>query len=384
MPTAMRALLHWMILLLAATAAIAAGIGLLASVIAGVALAAAAGVAVAVLTPVRSARNAATMASALLLGLLAVEAILSLTAVPPAETTVRRFDGSLYVTDPGLGWTPRPSTTVRTWRERAGRVIDEATYTIDAHGLRATPGGVGAGETVLFLGDSFMFGEGIDDDDTLPVRFAAETARAFHVVNLGVPGYGPHHVLLQLQTGRVDRVVKGRVRAAFLWVIDDHLARAAGDKKGWLDSPQYEVQDEGIARHIGSKGDAERRRGRTALHISAALREAELARLLWPIVRSPHQINLFEALLRQIREEVARRYGVDLVVLYWTEDHAYGLYRPRVAAAIERAGGTLILVPEVLKQAGLAPAQMLIPGDGHPARPLNDFLAKLLARRYAG
>lgn len=380
----MRPLLHWLILLVGVAAAIAAGIGLLMSVIGGVALAAAAGVAVAVLAPVKSARNGATVASAVLLGLLAVEAILGLTAAPPAETAVRRFDGSLYVTDPGLGWTPRPSTTVRTWRERAGRVIDEATYTIDAHGLRVTPGGDGASETVLFLGDSFMFGEGISDADTLPVRFATETAGAFHVANLGVPGYGPHHVLLQLQTSRVDRAVKGRVRAAFLWVIDDHLARAAGDKKGWLDAPQYEVQEDGIARHTGNKGDAERRRSRSALHISAALRESELANLLWPILRSPYQINLFEALLRQIREEVGRRYGVDLVVLYWTEDHAYGLYRPRVAAAIERAGGTLILVPEVLKQAGLTPAQMLIPGDGHPAPPLNDFLAKLLARRYAG
>ncbi len=47
--------------------------------------------------------------------------------------------------------------------------------------------------TVLFLGDSFVFGYGVDVKDRLDTRLrtlAAEAGRAIHTVNWGVPGWG--------------------------------------------------------------------------------------------------------------------------------------------------------------------------------------------------
>jgi len=44
-------------------------------------------------------------------------------------------------------------------------------------------------DTVLFLGDSFCFGEGVNDNETVP-HFFEECIRSIQSVNLGVHGYG--------------------------------------------------------------------------------------------------------------------------------------------------------------------------------------------------
>lgn len=107
-----------------------------------------------------------------------------------------------------------------------------------------TPDSNPDGETVLFMGDSFMFGDGLPDSETVPQLFAAKTGRRFHVVNLGVSADGPHQALRQIEKGVVDRSIarpgtdtgtgmsmgKRKVRAAFLYFNDDQLPRAAGDK----------------------------------------------------------------------------------------------------------------------------------------------------------
>ncbi|MFH1850498.1 MAG: hypothetical protein ABH879_10060 [archaeon] len=51
-----------------------------------------------------------------------------------------------------------------------------------------------AGQTILFLGDSFIFGFAIGDNDTVPVLFESMT-EGFRVINGGVPGYGIDHMI---------------------------------------------------------------------------------------------------------------------------------------------------------------------------------------------
>jgi hypothetical protein len=65
---------------------------------------------------------------------------------------------------------------------------------------RPDPGTVG----VLLLGDSTLFGFGVDREDTIAARLEAllvarRPGTAFHVYNSGVPGYGPRHELIVLR-----------------------------------------------------------------------------------------------------------------------------------------------------------------------------------------
>jgi hypothetical protein len=65
------------------------------------------------------------------------------------------------------------------------------TYTVDAAGRRATPEPPHPRATVAFVGDSFTFGTGVNDEESYPWVLGAQYWRDVKVVNAGVGGWGP-------------------------------------------------------------------------------------------------------------------------------------------------------------------------------------------------
>ena len=75
--------------------------------------------------------------------------------------------------DSVLGYSAVPGARVRAIRKRFGATLYDVTYTISDQGARVTRGNP-AGETWLFMGCSFTFGEGVSDDETLPAQFSEQ------------------------------------------------------------------------------------------------------------------------------------------------------------------------------------------------------------------
>lgn len=98
-----------------------------------------------------------------------------------------------YQSDPEFGYRLRSNLDVH--RVRFGC---DWRFTSDESGLRIVPQNPSAAQTptVVILGDSFMFGDGVNDDETCA---AALARRGFHIVNLSTTGYGPHQELLALR-----------------------------------------------------------------------------------------------------------------------------------------------------------------------------------------
>ncbi len=98
-----------------------------------------------------------------------------------------------FQSDPTLGFRYRPDLDVHRVRLNC-----DWTFTTDDQGYRVTPNNPGAAEhpTLVLLGDSFAFGDGVSNHETLA---AALAQRGVHVVNLGVTGYGSHQQLLALR-----------------------------------------------------------------------------------------------------------------------------------------------------------------------------------------
>ena len=72
-----------------------------------------------------------------------------------------------------------------------------------------------------------------------------------HAVNLGVPGYGPNHVLRAFEAGLLDRYTDKHVKAVVLWIIPAHLARVTGEGSWLGSSPRYVLED-GKPHYTGS------------------------------------------------------------------------------------------------------------------------------------
>jgi hypothetical protein len=98
--------------------------------------------------------------------------------------------------DPRLGWTWVPGRTGH--KLVGGRVID---YAIDAAGYRVSrvdePVDLDR-PTILFTGESVMFGEGLTWEETIPAQVG--TMMGMQTANLAVHGYGNDQAYLRLQT----------------------------------------------------------------------------------------------------------------------------------------------------------------------------------------
>lgn len=397
-----RAAFHWILLAAGVSSGIAIGILTLHSMVWAAVFAVAGALIAAVFLSTRAVRNTAVTLTTVFVCLLVGEGVVAYSQRPPpppangggavpAANVVAHFEPQpLFVADAALGWTLRPASVIRAVRARGAHIIYDARYTIDARGQRVTPDSNSDGETVLFLGDSMMFGDGLSDGETVPQLFAVKTGRRFHVVNLAVSAYGPHQVLRQIEEGIVDRAIarpgadKRKVRMAFLYFDDDHLPRAAGDKNQewwWKVAPQYERTADGL-RLAGTAAEVWDRRGPAERAVSQAVRNSAIAPHIRRVARAYPQLKLSEAIVGRIRQLLRERYDIELVVIYFSTDPTK-FYPTTISWMIERTGAPMVYVPDLMPPLGLTHENALIPEDGHPNGRLNDAIAAELARRLA-
>lgn len=142
--------------------------------------------------------NLALVAAATLVGLLLAEGALRVTGH-------RLIFPQMFVEDPHTVFRLKPGANVRTIN--AGFFDYE--YTVNDRGLRSS-GDVtvpsasgGSRKRVLFVGDSFTFGVGVNDSETYPARVGARLRDwcdfPVETLNAGVGGFGTSHELSFLQ-----------------------------------------------------------------------------------------------------------------------------------------------------------------------------------------
>jgi hypothetical protein len=295
-------------------------------------------------------------------------------------------EGAAYnLADPDLGYRPPSSTRVAARKTDRGKVIYDAVYTFGEDGLRVTPNPVaGAPCTAVFLGDSFTFGEGLNDDETMPATFVRASGGLYRGFNFGFSGYGPHQMLRALETGLVDAVVRGGVDLVLYQAIPDHPARAAGRANWDPWGPRYVLEKDGGLAYAGPfHGE---------LH--AMLTRSQIFRFfdqrLWAAARpAPADLPLFLAILERARGEVERRYRAPFILILWD---VVGDGPPLADATMQALVDSQIIVLKISDVIpdidARRPDYVLSPVDPHPNaaadRRIGEYLAHNVAPRYCG
>jgi hypothetical protein len=154
---------------------------------------------------------------------------------PPGPTKV--YEGeylnpeALYRPDADLGIALRPDTSVQCRLQIDQRQVWDARYSTDQFGRRTTvlPVNTQPDKCAVFFGCSFLFGEGSNDDQTIPSAFAA-AAPEYRAYNYGVPGYGTQQMLAILESNRLSQEVSERSGLGiYLYLEDVHEGRVVGD-----------------------------------------------------------------------------------------------------------------------------------------------------------
>jgi len=139
--------------------------------------------------------GAASIVVAALLALGASEAVLRFVHLRPTEWLLPNEEPRRRV-DARLGWVLEPARTGHTWI--GGRSIE---YAIDANGYRVHRSDEPVDftrPTMVFAGESVMFGEGLTWDESIPAQVG--TTLGIQSANLAVHGYSNDQAYMRLQT----------------------------------------------------------------------------------------------------------------------------------------------------------------------------------------
>lgn len=294
--------------------------------------------------------------------------------------------GDYYVADTARGYAAGANVRKRVRKSLGDRVIYDVVYSTNARGLRVAPrdlkppipGPAGGAQNVVFLGDSFTFGEGLPDDAAIPYQLEELSGGRCRSYNFGFHGYGAQQMLRILETGLLDQAVTEQGPLVVVYgALLQHIERASG-KMIWDEKvPRYRLNASGVAECVGTFADdpdfAENLKRSKAL---SDPRAQLLAGLAGP-PRTPEDTRLFVQLVRQARDAVAKRQGKFLVLLWPLGDKD----APAVARELVQAGIDVVSVDDVLKEYPDPPEKYRIELDNHPSRLATARIAAYLDRR---
>ena len=199
-------------------------------------------------------RDLAVMVGTVGVMLLGVECLALFNKSGPRARNLGRYTQDYIGFDPVLGAAPAKAGVFDSKKinERTGDVIYDVSYTIDQHLIRMTRS-ADRGPAVAFFGNSFMFGEGVGDTETLPQVFADLTGHAMRVLNFGFHGYGPQQFLRTMETGHFDRLMRPDLALVVFETAPWHAERTSCAADFVAGSPRYELHD-GTAVFAGACG----------------------------------------------------------------------------------------------------------------------------------
>jgi hypothetical protein len=126
-------------------------------------------------------------------------------------------------------------------------------YNTDKVGNRLNPfRPIELAKNAFFVGCSFTFGIGLNDDQTLPALFSKLSG--WDTFNAGMGGYGPHQALKIIEDNNIyrKRTEGKKIDLIVYRMIFEHIKRAAGDSPWDRSGPCYELSQKGEIDYKGS------------------------------------------------------------------------------------------------------------------------------------
>ena len=269
-----------------------------------------------------------------------------------------------------------PGVTVRERRLDGDNVIYDYAYTLDERSARVTPASPNTrtGNELVVFGCSFVFGTGVNDDETLPNSIARRVS-GWRVTNFGVAGSGPAHMLRAIESGNVAGDFRDCQTHVVFVYIPDHVRRVIGGMRTSTrfgdDFPLYAISADGTLEYRGTMTT-----GRPWLHPFYRLMNHEPMMKAFdidlPIRLTDRHLDLTARVIAASRDRWVDALGDSkfTVVIYpeplWAEIPAH-----EIVGLLEANG------IEVLDYSSRFEGehQMWIPGDYHPTAEAHDRVA---------
>lgn len=253
-----------------------------------------------------------------------IAALATLLVAPDPAGHVQTFSDApnMFLRDDAVGHLPGPNLNTRATLHVSGTPVYDVVYRTDPTALRVSPPDAGDDieGCILFFGCSYTFGEGVEDDETMPYAVGRMAGGAYRVRNFGNAGYGPHNMLAAIETGFVARAANCEPSVAIYQAHPHHALRSSG--KWWWDKygPWYVIEEDGSIVRRGSFLD------RNAMpEWLANLRASALGQWLLDHEETDEgDVRLFHGIVQRSRDLLAAQYpGIEFHILLWDIGEPY-------------------------------------------------------------
>jgi hypothetical protein len=239
----------------------------------------------------------------------------------------------------------------------------------------------------LFFGCSFTFGMGLPATDTLPWRFAAESAGGYLPFNYAMPGHGPSHMYLRTGMDELfDDIPRERGIAVYSF-IDDHLNRCTPYEADLIVDyhayPHFLIEEGALMGPLRYR-EVERYRWRDWAYRSAK-RYSPTARVFLPRMRIRYQsraeaLRVAAELVAASKRNYDARFDGDFYVIIWPRMVEDGPALDGFVRDLESRGIVPVRVPPLPAELGPGP---LHERDPHPSAAEFRWVAEHLWRAVA-
>lgn len=330
-------------------------------------------------------KNVTVLFSALILALLVAELVLTSLGPGKVANFTKKYSPSLRENGGELGYRPFAARKVQASKTSGNEAVYDVLYTINEQGYRETPGidDANGESSIVFFGGSFAFGEGLNDNQTLPYFVAAETDYRRPVLNLAFSGYGPHQMLRSLELGRLQALGQQSIKTVIYTAIPDHARRSVGE--AWWDpvGPRYAFDGTGSIHYEGRFSDIPDALAAPYYFYRQAAKVARrsavidrTANLLFPekTIEQKAKAELLVEIVSKSSAILESDYGAELIVLFWDDPSEISTL---ILGGLAQKNIRTIKVSDIIPRT----EQMayLIPNDGHPSAAANERIARELA-----
>jgi hypothetical protein len=262
--------------------------------------------------------------------------------------------------------------STRNIKKYRGQVLYDALYSWDEYGRRFTPskGKANRNNSILFFGCSFMYGQGLNNNETFPF-YIAEHAASFKAYNYAVIGGGPHYMLAKLlEPNVVSEIQNSRKYVLVYLYIDCHIDRVAGRYPFANSAPYFYLDSDNRLIQNGLFS--------TTLFWKSYLQKMILKSPLNQYVqnyvnsksKNEEDIKLISKIIEESRNIFRQKFkSDDFYVVLYPCSNTY------IVPYLKKAGIKYLVYNDKIE---FSDKQYTIPRDGHPAALANKELAEMV------
>ena len=272
-----------------------------------------------------------------------------------------------YEINANYGYHPKRNKTFEEKFYKNQNLFKKITYTVNNFGHRISPHIDNVNNCLLFHGGSIVFGQSVNDNETLPYRTFEKLNNKFLVFNFGFNGYGPHQFLAKIENNYLEELNKCNNLFVIYLYIQDHIGRVAG-KRSWGDkSPRYIYNQDKLI-HKGFFSDYP---FKLIMKIRKNIRNSySMSKIINIDAIDLNDKKLFIKLIDRIEKKISLKFNrVNFLYIIWQpKEEKDNIIYQKLKQKNNLEINTLN-IPEQYKKNG-------IPGDNHPTKEFYEILSR--------